>query len=234
MHVFLRVPEGVTIKSRSGVYDGVDVRGEGGYVIVPPSLHLSGRQYEWINDLNYEVMEMPSELVDLLAHAHSAGLEGAGKAGQIGAAGWMRLSSDHVDEIRSALLVLSSEPREQWLRIGLALKSTGAGEQAYEIWDEWSKTCPHKYDPVVQRSTWNSVQEGLPDGSEVTIRTLFGAAYAAGWRASQTAPVVVDASAGDLEVEDLFTMEAREPDWLIEDSTMAQTERSTLPMRARI
>lgn len=38
---------GNDIKNRAGIIEGVDIRGEGGYVIAPPSKHPNGNSYVW-------------------------------------------------------------------------------------------------------------------------------------------------------------------------------------------
>jgi hypothetical protein len=35
------------VRNSNGLPAGLDVRGEGGYVVLPPSLHASGRRYWW-------------------------------------------------------------------------------------------------------------------------------------------------------------------------------------------
>jgi len=45
---FFVLPEGRTVKNSAGkIGMGLDIRGEGGYVILPPSDHESGGRYEW-------------------------------------------------------------------------------------------------------------------------------------------------------------------------------------------
>jgi bifunctional DNA primase/polymerase-like protein/primase-like protein/uncharacterized protein DUF3987 len=46
-HAFYRPPEGVVIKNAVGYRSEVDIRGEGGYVVCPPSIHPSGVAYAW-------------------------------------------------------------------------------------------------------------------------------------------------------------------------------------------
>ncbi|MDX2494971.1 MAG: bifunctional DNA primase/polymerase [Desulfuromusa sp.] len=64
-HLFFKYPEGITIKNSAGkLGTGLDTRGDGGYIIMSPSLHKSGNCYEWIN---VEPMaEAPEWLLELV------------------------------------------------------------------------------------------------------------------------------------------------------------------------
>ena len=47
LHIYLKYPENTLVKCSTRVLPGIDIRGEGGYVIAPPSLHESMRRYKW-------------------------------------------------------------------------------------------------------------------------------------------------------------------------------------------
>ena len=45
-HYYFAIPKGMTVRSRR-LAPGVDLKGEGGYVVAPPSVHPSGQRYVW-------------------------------------------------------------------------------------------------------------------------------------------------------------------------------------------
>jgi hypothetical protein len=47
-HQWFALPDGLGIGNRAGLMPKLDVRGDGGYVVAPPSLHASGVRYEWL------------------------------------------------------------------------------------------------------------------------------------------------------------------------------------------
>jgi hypothetical protein len=65
-HLYWSYAESTIRNSASKVGGGLDVRGDGGYVLVPPSVHPSGRWYEWV-DPTVPVAEAPQWLVCLAA-----------------------------------------------------------------------------------------------------------------------------------------------------------------------
>ena len=46
-HLYFQHPGGV-VRNRAGVAPGIDLRGDGGCVVAPPSIHTSGKHYVWI------------------------------------------------------------------------------------------------------------------------------------------------------------------------------------------
>ena len=65
-HFYLTYPATGTIRTSAGKLGaGLDVRGEGGYVLCPPSTHPSGTPYEWANRLSPS--PAPAWLLEMVA-----------------------------------------------------------------------------------------------------------------------------------------------------------------------
>lgn len=85
-HYFYRFPEGIKVRTDKNVLgDGVDTRGEGGFVVAAPSIHVSGKRYEVDN---CEIDAAPGWLVDLCnddtARELGLGVHGMQKSGGAG------------------------------------------------------------------------------------------------------------------------------------------------------
>lgn len=66
-HYFFSTPT-VTIRNSAGrLGSGIDIRGDGGYVVVPPSVHISGQSYVWLRDsITTPLATFPESLIELL------------------------------------------------------------------------------------------------------------------------------------------------------------------------
>lgn len=67
-HIFFKHP-GEIVKNAVKTVPQLDVRGDGGYVVAPPSKHRSGKVYSWVEDFSLEdkpLAEVPTWILDLL------------------------------------------------------------------------------------------------------------------------------------------------------------------------
>lgn len=71
-HLVFKHPGG-TVRNRSNMRPGIDVRGDGGYIVAPPSNHASGGQYRWREGHGPHEMtpaEMPAWLLALVTRGN--------------------------------------------------------------------------------------------------------------------------------------------------------------------
>jgi hypothetical protein len=66
-HYYFRWPGVLVRNSASKVAPKVDVRGHGGFVLAPPSIHPTGRRYAWSVDSSDTIADAPAWLISLVA-----------------------------------------------------------------------------------------------------------------------------------------------------------------------
>jgi hypothetical protein len=71
-HIYFKHP-GAVIKNRVGLAEGIDLRGDGGCIVAPPSVHRSGMRYSWIKGhepQNTSLADLPDWLLEYLQHGY--------------------------------------------------------------------------------------------------------------------------------------------------------------------
>ena len=109
---------------------------------------------------------------------------------------------ENLDEVKSALGVLDPDAGyKRWLDIGMALHSTGTGEQGFELWDDWSANgCTYREGECAYK--WNS----FSSNRGITLKTLFAYASDTGWR-YRGKSTVDDPDAVEAKIEELAQLD---------------------------
>ena len=181
-HYVFRQPTGRKIGNRTNALgNGIDIRGHNGYIVVEPSIAIDPRNgqtapYEWeassspLDD--QAIADAPAWLLQLLQQPEA----------KITAPGTMQrlLSPAEMAEIKSALNYIPADDYDTWIRVGLILHSTGAGQQAFGLWCDWASMCDEKYSQQVQAVKWKTFKNDKGfDNAE--LASLFAMAQGYGW-----------------------------------------------------
>lgn len=199
-HYFYLATSHVTTCSDVLPGSGIDVRAVGGYVVLPSP---ASPAREWIigdpcapllPGCTADLCPMPPWVLELVTARRAAPSSPDAPSGLPEAA---PIDDRQAAAIRAALAHIDNAPRDNWIRVGMALKSTGAREQAYDLWVEWSRhgAGGSKFDAKDQRYQWDRLAELRWDGSEVTIATLFHLAKEGGYVARMEEELVCEVPA---------------------------------------
>ena len=179
VHYVFRMPEGVRLPAKLG--PGVDLLHGNRYFIVEPSVHPSGRRYEWeISPFDLRELDvLPPEWstpVDMGASAVDASDALANLPPRP-----LEDTPENQERVRSAAFALSADcDYQEWMRIVFAILSTGLSD-ASDIADEWSQTADDRYDSRTFAALVRSFKEERHRGPEIGPGTLFHLAKQAGW-----------------------------------------------------
>ncbi len=118
VHHLFKYPGFAVKNSADRLGPGLDIKGEGGAIVVAPSLHTSGKRYRWRNDVT--IADAPGWFLRLLQEAHKSHVNGSTAVRETipegrrndtltSLAGTMRRRGMGLKEISAALLVTNSE-----------------------------------------------------------------------------------------------------------------------------
>jgi Bifunctional DNA primase/polymerase, N-terminal/Primase C terminal 2 (PriCT-2) len=169
--------------SNGALPDGLSVKGQGGYVAVPPS-QRKGRSYTVFHDV--DPIDAPEWLTDLILQGRSR--SAAVFSGQVTA---------DLDEIADALRFCPNDDEawEEWTAMGLRIFAATSGE-GFALFDEWSAKSI-KYDATKTLERWEEIT-GCPP-NRTGVEKIFKIPREHGW-VRKAKPTYADDVYSDIEV----------------------------------
>lgn len=210
VHLYFRAPPGREVRTRNEPratkgQPGLDIKGAGGYVVMPPSI-ANGHTYLWQGDTIAVAPEWLLAWIDGLGGQRPASAAAAplpphlvGKA----VPAFMERATrepapdpagEDAKRIRSALEAIPASAYDTWIQVGMGLWSTGwdngsATGLSFQLFDAWSRRAPDKYSELACVEKWRSF--AMTSRNSVTLGTIFHLARQHGWSDTTTVAEIV-------------------------------------------
>ena len=146
---------------------GLDIRSNGGYIVVEPSC-LHTKKYQFVNE--HEIIEIPHNLIEFLLIGYEPKKQNIEKLNRVG----INLNQHHFkyditdNEINQLLLKLDDtycNETKKWLIITQVLK----GLDKFQIWNDWS-SMSELYNKESNLKIWNSINNPIYDINYITYK----------------------------------------------------------------
>ena len=152
---------------------GVDVKGDGGFVVAPPSMRSDGT-YRWLNDV--EPVNAPEWLIALVTASARASGSGGSATGDRQAP---------IERVTAAVAVIPNPDLgwDDWCRIGMAIfAATGGSDQGLAIFDALSaKSAKHSEENTAIK--WEQFHSSPPNDIGMGILVHLAREAQPGWEA---------------------------------------------------
>lgn len=175
-HMYYRYPVERGEVGQHPPVPGVDVRGQHGYVLGPGS-----PGYLLLDEDDAEIADAPDWLLDALrfaARPAAASARVPDTFQPLRVVAPDTLDAQTWADVEHALEYVPSDDYDVWVRVGLALAMTAPSERAAATWLAWSARSP-KFEEGAARKKWRELARSAR--GDLTHRTVFGLAMAAGW-----------------------------------------------------
>ncbi len=139
-HLYFRTNK--SYKNKIKFSEGLDFRSENGFVVFPPSKHISGNNYRFDDDWHPDLVKI-AELPEWLEQYIEEKKEHFSYENVTRGFDPFYVSDVEWEAIKIALKEISSDcSREFWRKIGMCLYNT-ARTDAFDVWDSWCKENAH-------------------------------------------------------------------------------------------
>lgn len=160
-HLYYRT--GNKYSSKAGVIKNVDVRAEGGYIVLPPSIHPNGNRYSWVGDFGIDKIASADQTVSKIL---SLGGNKTNKISLSTISNKLILQTDILDRLNFD----EGSRNDSLYRFGCSLQGKGASD--VDVFNELTRVNLSRCNPPLSVQEVNSIYNSViskPKGDKASI-----------------------------------------------------------------